>query len=135
MIWPFNRRQKQRYEVGEFAHANKNLLVIVADPADDSIFVAYKDQFVGGRIKGKTGDPSGVVKDLLRHTTFERRVDSFLLGLADSLVLKKLSSGANNFLQFLDGALFNIAQRHRDSVPKGSILSPIQPEKVEPGRE
>lgn len=126
-------RTAQSVAVGEFAHQHSNLLVIVADPADDTVFVAFKDQFVGGRIKDRDGKNIGIIKDMLNASTFESRVDSFLLGLADAIKLRKLTAGANNVLQFLDGALFNIAQRHRQA-EGGRVLSTLQPDPVEPGR-
>lgn len=126
----FRDRTKQRYEVGEFAHANANLLIIVMDPKDDTIFVAHNNRFVGGKIKAPDGQHAHIVDDVLRSSSaFKKRIDGVLMAIMDTLRIRRLSYGVNNVLQFIDGALFNIAQRHvkKQSVgmPEGTVESPL----------
>jgi len=123
-------KKKEAIAVGEFAHQNKHLIVIVADPKDDTIFVAYNDNFVSGRIRGMEGDKVHIVRDLMTSARlFDSEIDRFLMGLVEVLKIRRLSAGVNNFLQYLDGALYNISRRHREKaaseVPKGSIKSPL----------
>lgn len=93
-------------------HANKDLLIIVADPKDDSVFVSYNDKHAGGKIASLKGDKPRLVKNILKSSGFDRHIDDFLISLAEAIGVKKLVD-ANNFLQFLDGALFNLAKRSR----------------------
>lgn len=138
----FTKRSKENeaIAVGEFAHQNKHLIVIVADPKDDSIFVAYNDNFVSGRIRGIEGDKVHIVRDLMASARlFDSEIDRFLMGLMEVLKVRRLSAGVNNFLQYLDGALYNISRRHREKVatdvPEGSIKSPLTvADVVDPGR-
>lgn len=125
-------RKAESLAVGEFAHAHKDLIIIVADPADDSIFVAYNDRFTSGRIRTADGKEARIVRDLMSTSKFfDSNIDRFLMGLADVLQVKRLSFGVNNFLQYLDGALYNISMRHRKKQPaagEGSLPSPLQPD-------
>jgi hypothetical protein len=95
-------------DVQRFAHTHKNYLVIVCDPKDDTIFVSYRDKQVAGMIKSMDGKNHKVIKNLIKHSTFDREIDRFLGGIID--VLKTPLKSASDFLKFLDGALFNISQ-------------------------
>lgn len=125
-----NKKEAEAIAVGEFAHQNKHLIVIVADPKDDTIFVAYNDSFVSGRIRGMEGDKVHILRDLMASARlFDSEIDRFLMGLVEVLKIRRLSVGVNNFLQYLDGALYNISRRHREKVltdvPEGSVKSPL----------
>lgn len=130
MLEFLKNRSRQNYEVGEFAHANENLIIIAMDPKDDSIFVAYNNRFVGGRIKNADGKKAHIVKDLLKHSLFDSTVDGVLMSLMDTFKIRRLTAGVNNVMQFLDGALYKIAQSHRKNtksagVPDGAVKSPL----------
>ena len=124
--------RKEALEIREFAHARKNQIVIVADPKDDRIFVGYNDRFVTGRIKTEKGDSAKILQDMMKSSAlFDSHIDRFLMGLSNVMRFRKLTHGVNNFLQFLDGALYNISQRHREKTKtsakeKGLVKSPIQ---------
>lgn len=118
----FGKRKKQKYEINEFMHRNKNLLIIVADPKDDTVFVGYKDKRTGGKIVSMKGDKPNLVKNVLKSAGFDRHIDDFLIGLAEAIGVKKLVH-ANNFLQYLDGALFNLAKKSRSRTKKSSSRS------------
>lgn len=135
---PFKRDRKAKsIEVGEFAHQHKDLIIIVADPKDDTIFVAYNDRFAAGRIKTEQGTDARIIRDLMRSSRlFDSQIDRFLMGLMDVLKVNRFSRGVNNFLQYIDGALYNISQRHREKFtgtpPAGSVESPLNAESVGP---
>lgn len=124
-------RSKQKYEVGEFAHANSNLLIIVMDPKDDTIFVAHKNRVAGGRIKAPDGSKSFVIQDLLKNSRFDKTIDGVLMGIMEVLQIKRMQRATNTVMQFLDGALFNIAKRHKfkksqtEAEAAGAVKSPI----------
>ena len=108
----FKTKEKQRYEVKEFMHANKDLLVIVCDPKDDSVFVSYKDKVAGGKIVSLKGDKPNLVKNVLKSAGFERHIDDFLISLAEAIGVKKFIH-ANSLMHFIDGALYNISKKSR----------------------
>lgn len=130
----FNRDERLLFTVKEFAHANKDLLIIVSDPKSDRMFVTYKDKFVNGRIKSATGKKTHVVREVLKHSRFKESIDQYLASLVETLHLPVWKSGANQFYQFIDGAIFNIAKsmkKRQESPPdpllkqKGAIPSPF----------
>lgn len=124
------RTHEQKVAVGEFAHQNPDLIVIIADPKDDTVFVAYDDRFVSGRMKTEQGTDARILKDLMRSSRlFDSQIDRFLMGLMDVLKVRRMTYGVNNLLQFIDGALYNISQRHREKFTgqphEGSVESPL----------
>lgn len=136
-----NRKKEEAISIGEFAHQHKNLIIIVADPKDDTIFAAYNDRFASGKLKTSAGKDARIIRDMMANTAlFDSNIDRFLMGLTDVLKIRRLSYGVNNFLQYLDGALYNIAMKHRKNaaaeVPKGSIPSPLgtAADVVDPGK-
>lgn len=118
----FNKDERQLYTIKEFAHANKNLLIIVCDPDSDRMFVSHKDRFVNGRIKSAKGIKTHVVKDVLKYSRFHVTIDQFISSLVETLHLPVWKGGANQFFQFIDGAVFNIAKNLRKHVKKGKAV-------------
>lgn len=111
------------YSVKEFAHANKDLLIIVCDPKTDRIFATYKDKFVNGTIKSPLGKKSKVVKDVLKYSRFNENVDQYLTAIMETLHLPMWK--ANHFFKFIDGALYNIAKSLRKKRKDEPIPSPF----------
>lgn len=111
------------YTVPDFAHAHKDLLVIVCDPKTDNIFVGYGDQIVSGRIKTALGKELNVVRNVLDHSQFKENVNPFITGIMEVLQLP-LKAG-NQLYQFIDGALFAISKALRkDKPPENGVASP-----------
>lgn len=113
--------------IKEFGHANKNLLIIVCDPASDRIFVTYKDRFVNGKIKSVEGKSSKVVKNVLKYSRFNENIDGYLTSIMETLALPIWR--ANQFFQFLDGALYNIAKSLRKKRSGNAVPSPYSEKK------
>lgn len=113
----FNRNEHLLFTVKEFSHQNKNLLIIVCDPETDRMFVTYKDRFVNGRIKSPLGKKSHIVKDVLKYSRFNVTIDQFITSLVETLHLPVWKGGANQFFQFIDGAVYNIARHLRKKQP------------------
>lgn len=102
--------ERKMLNVQEFAHRHKNYLVIVCDPKDDTIFVAYKDKEIAGRIKSADGVEYNVVKNVLKHSTFERTIDQFLGGIIETMKIPITKQQVSDFLKFIDGAIFRITK-------------------------
>ena len=110
----------QALNIEQFAHAHRGFLVIVCDPKDDTMFMAYRDKIVSGRIKSMDGFDHRVVKNVLKVSTFEREIDRLIGAVIDMLsiradrcteckqVIHPLSKWVNSFYSFIDGGLFNI---------------------------
>jgi hypothetical protein len=93
------KRTKRSDEISmaaaDFAHAHKHLLVIVADPVEDTLFAAYNDSQMFGTIRNTTGTKARVVKQMLYQsklrgelsdfTGFKLLADMFLSSLAEFL--------------------------------------------------
>lgn len=121
-----NRKARLALTVPEFAEANKDLLIIVCDPKEDTITVSYKKWHVNGKIKSASGKNPNVVKQVLKHSQFHTSIDDFLVAVAETLHINM--KVGNQFLQFLDGALFNISDRVSGKKKE------VPPEKVEPAK-
>lgn len=100
--------KKKVIDIQEFAHAHSDLLIIVGNPKTDEISIHFRDKIVAGRIKSADGKDLRVVSNLMKASQFNARIDSFLVGIAEMLGLKKFTHGAH-FFKFLDGALYNLA--------------------------
>lgn len=123
----FRKDPERLFLISEFAHANKDFLIIVCDPKTDRMFATYKDRFVNGKIKSPDGKKTHVVKDVLSYSIFKKSVDSFLINLVETLHLPTLKG--NQFYQLIDGFLFAIAKSLRDGrkdkKEKGAVVSPF----------
>jgi len=94
--------------VQRFAHAHRNMLIIVCDPRDDTMFISYRDKNVTGRVSSQDGIDHRVVRNVLKHSTFNREIDRLLGGIID--VLRTPLDIGNMFYSFIDGALFAITK-------------------------
>lgn len=134
-----NRVDYLREHLGDFAHQNRDLLIIVADPETDQLFCAYKDKMVLGKIKDLHARKLTVVRDVLRHSKlksdFDHAMDLFLAGLADFLQLS-LEKG-NQFYDFIRNVIFHFQpkagawleqqKKKEEILASGGAVSPIQP--------
>lgn len=109
----FDRDAANLFTLPGFASANKKLLIIVADPETDRVFVTYRDKFVNGKIKTATGKEMKIVKDVLSHSRFPSAIDDFIAALVNTLNVP-LTGKTNQFYRMIDAAIFNIAKSLRD---------------------
>lgn len=103
--WFYTRKM---LNIQQFCHNHRNYLVIVCDPKDDTLFISFRDKQVSGRVKSADGKNHKVVKNMLKHSTFDREIDRFFGGIIDAMQLP-LQWG-DHFFKFLDGALFQISK-------------------------
>ena len=81
-----SRRERLALMLPEFAHKHKDLLIIVADPKTDEIYVHYKDHLVRGQIGDKVGGKNQkIVANMLKFGRFPTVAEKFLLELQASL--------------------------------------------------
>lgn len=100
--------KRKSLNIQEFCHFNKDLLIIVLDPKTDEMRISYRDKIVSGTIKSMDGKDHHVVKNVLKHSTFEREIDRVIGAIID--VMKLPLEHGSDFFKFLDGALYNISQ-------------------------
>lgn len=113
----FNRDERLMFTIPEFTRANRDLLIIVADPKSDRMFVSYKDHFVNAKIKSPLGKKTNVVKDVLKYSRFQNSIDQYITALMETLQLPIWKGKANQFYQFIDGAVYAIAKNLQKKVP------------------
>lgn len=102
--------KKKMLNVQDFAHANRKLLVIVADPQDDTLFVSYNDKQVTGKIKSIDGLEYNVVKNLLKNSTFERSRERFIGALVDVIKTPITVQQISDFYKFISDAVWKITK-------------------------
>lgn len=103
--WFYKRKM---LDIQQFTHAHRRYLVMVFDPKDDTMFMAFRDKQISGKISSADGVNHKVVRNVLKHSTFEREIDRLLGGIIDTLKCP-LKEG-NTFYSFIDGGLFNIVK-------------------------
>lgn len=108
----FDRDYYNSISISEFAHAHPDLLIIIGNPKTDQLFAAHKNKFVNAMIKDPKGKRTHVVQEVLSHSLFKKSIDGFIISLVEALHLP-LKNG-NQFFNFIDGAIFNIAKSLRD---------------------
>lgn len=99
--------------ISEFAHSHPELLIIVANPETDKLFMSYGTKHVFNQIKSPEGKELHIVRDLLKRSTFGSNIDHFVITLVDifQVSLKK----ANDFYQWIDGATYAISRAVSDA--------------------
>lgn len=97
--------------IKEFAHANRHLLVMVANPLTDEIFVGFND--VNSFVKfPTTGDiKNNVVFGVLRASKFESSIDDLITGLMK--VLEDDEGKGVQLYKVVGGALLSIAEARK----------------------
>lgn len=138
----FDRRARLAFTIPEFAEANKKLMIIVADPVTDEIYVTYKGAMVRGHIRSSKKDGK-MLKSLIRESQFNDGSDALVVGILDALKVRLTLPAMNEFAKLIDGALYNISKSLRkprktatkpQNLPDGSQPSPISMSELETGR-
>jgi len=113
-----------------FAHENKDLFIVIADPKTDTLFAGYNDSFTFGTIKGKGSRKEGIIKQVLLFSKYNKAMTSFrqfkfysdilISALVEFLWLPINRGKVNEFYKFISDALFYL--------PKGSKYKVEEPE-------
>lgn len=101
-------QRRRLMDIQTFAHHHRRYLVIIADPKDDTLFMAFRDKQVATKIKSADGKKYNVIQQVLRHSTFESSIDRFLAALIDAF--QTPIAHFSEFGKWIDGALFNISR-------------------------
>lgn len=93
-------------KVQEWQDENKDLLVIVASPREDSISVSFGG--INGFVKFPGDDmEKGVVFNALRKSKFEESIDAFMTGIIESTGISDKEEGGE-VLKVIGGGMMNI---------------------------
>lgn len=117
--------------MGEYAAENPDVVVMVLNPKDDSVFVGFKGKVVYGKIKSAEGKKTKVVRSLLWESQFKDSMDGILVSLVDIFKVPLRLPAFNQVAQVLDGALYNISKSLRKRTTeavaptKGAVPSPF----------
>src|SRR3990167_4059064 len=106
--------------VKDFAHENKKFLIIAADPKTNQVFCGYGDKMVLAELKDKYGQSWPIVRSMLSKTRFATGIDIFLGWIITALEVP--SYAFKQFLQFIDGAIFNITGHNLLTRAKSVII-------------
>ena len=122
-----NRIDYLRNQLGAFASENKDLLIIVADPKTDYMFVGYKDKMVLGRLKSLDGKKLSVVHDVVRQSAlksrFDEAIDRFTGGMVD--IIKVGLKEGNQFYSFVSDVLFAFQDKSKTWTEKRKRVEAI----------
>ena len=122
---------KAELTMGEFAANNPDLVVIVLNPKDDTVFVGLRNKVVYSKIKNATGKKQRVIRSLLWESQFKDSMDGIVVALVDVFKVPLRLPAFNQVAQVLDGALFNISKSLRKKPAKdvgpleGAVKSPF----------
>ncbi len=111
--WKTSRLMKERLSVSEFAHKHKHLVVIILDPEEDTMFMAYHDKQVLNKIKTADGQNHRIVKGVMKAGQFKSKIDFFLVAILEILKVPLTNPYMQHFIKWLDGAVFSIGQALR----------------------
>lgn len=104
------KHDRKTRAVTTFAHRHRNLLVIVMDPSDDTVFASYKDRQVYNKLKTADGENHRIIKSVLKMSSFRSRIDYFLTSFVDIMQTPIKHPDVNQLMAWIDGAVYNIAK-------------------------
>ncbi len=84
---------------------------MVLDPSDDSMFMSYKGVTAYNKIKTADGQDHGIVKGVLKASTFKSHIDYLIGSFVEVMKIPVKNKSVNQFLAWVDGALYNIANK------------------------
>lgn len=103
--------RKERLSISDFAHKHKHLVVIVLDPKNDQMFMAYKDRQVLNQIKSADGVKHKVVKGVMKAGgQFNSKIDMFLVPIIELLKVPLTNPHMQDLVKWMDGAVFAIGK-------------------------
>jgi hypothetical protein len=102
------RAAKRSKTVSEFAHKHKELLVIVLDPVEDTMFLAHRDQQVLTKIKTADGRRHNIVRGVIKASQFKGNIDYLLAALIDGLQAPLKVPAVNQFIKWVDAAVYRV---------------------------
>ena len=130
--WKETKRRKQQLSVSDFAHKHKHLVVIVLDPADDSLYMAYKDVQVLNKIKTADGKNHKIVKGVMSAGgQFKSKIDFFLTSMLEILKVPLDNPFMQQLIQWFDGAAYNIGKKIKNDKINEEFASFVNKEKKE----
>lgn len=103
-----NRKNRLAYTVPEFMGANKDLLIIVADPKTDEVVVGFNGKLAKVALSLEGGKKDGIIKKMLKTSKFNENYGAFVVSVAQAMFEKTVSKHSRIFFSVLDGMLFNI---------------------------
>ena len=96
-------------KIQEYQNEHKDLLVLVASPADDSISISFGGLNTFVRFPG-TDVEKGVVFNALRQSKFKESIDAFMCGIIESSGISDKDQGGE-VLKVLGGSMKAIGEQ------------------------
>ena len=132
--YKIKKQLEKKRSASEFAHKHKNLLVIILDPEDDTMFMAYHDQQVLNSIKTIDGKNHHIVRDVMKAGRFKSSIDFFLVAILEQMKAPLTIPAVQHFVKWLDGAVYSIGQR-LSKIKDEDKMFPMKQEEKLPEKE
>lgn len=129
LAYKTSQKLKEKSTVSDFAHKHRHLVVIVLDPEEDTMFMAYRDQQVLNKIKSADGENYHVVKNVMKASRFKGAIDRLIISLVDFMKVPLTTPAMQHLMKWIDGATFAIGQRmtklkNEDAMFPGKVKEP-----------
>lgn len=99
-------------EIQEWMNANKKLLVMVADPASDSISISFNG--LNAFVKFPDGPAqNGIIFNALRASKFKDAIDPMIHGIIKSTGIKDSDKNGAEVLKVIGGAVKGIGEAQK----------------------
>lgn len=102
-------------KIQEWQNDNKDLLIMVASPQEDSIGISFGGLNTFVKFPMKTMD-DGVVFNALRQSRFDEAITPFIEGVVKSTGITPSNKGGNELLKVLGGAIQSIGSAKMKAV-------------------
>ncbi len=115
------RTNKKWPEFQEFMNANKNLLVMIADPVTDEVCISF--QGLNGFMRFPSKDMfDGVVFNALRQSKFDEAIGPFMSGVVECSGIDVSTKEGNEFLEKLGSTMRAIGRTKAQERSKLEVL-------------
>lgn len=104
-----NKEQKSLDDIKKFIHANKHLLIIVANPATDELVTAFSDIIAHTRFRTPDNKQLNVVLNVLKKSRFENTIDAFMQAFMEGVKIDEKDKDGAQFVKAVGGGIRSIA--------------------------
>ena len=135
LFWSSDRKRREfAAAVANFSSEYSDVLIIMADPETDVIFMSHKGFAVPIQMKKQNGDRMHIVRNALAYSKFEKSVDQLLLAVDSGLaaIAKSLHNRKRiaNGLKPLEKARWEMPEPPQPSSAE-AVPSPIQVDDID----
>ena len=110
-------KSQERWEqIQAWMNENKDLLIMVASPAEDAINISYNKRNTFVKFP-PTDKDKGVIFNVLRQSKFTSAIDPLMCGIIKAAGLKTKENNTQQVLQVIGGSIKAIGEDIKRSAP------------------